>query len=357
MATYTMGPYDCNQDNADINQGSSSTSKRTITFACSTTSSGYNTSKYNYTLNSIKFTMSDVKYYSTQGYFEVYNQNDALIGKTNTWGSAENAGDVSTSNARVVGCTFTLKSTSLANAMNATKFYIKLCRDGSKTGNLCNIRTECTGKVVVNYTTTLKNTAPTAPTLLYPVNGTTTYNTWPNFNVLVGSDAEQNTLSVSYRLDTPTSTGAWQTIANASASNGSNSYLSGAVNGPLSPGTYTLTIQNSDGTVATPSASSTFTVATPADAVAQNSTLITKAQYDTMAAQINNLLRYYGESTVSFSAVTAQTTKITASQVNALQTALKKSPCQNNVTLTAVTSGSPATAADWNALRSALLNW
>lgn len=338
MATHTLGSFDCDVNNGDRVAGTK------VTFAGSGTAVGYDNTTYIYSGVSVALYMSSVKYYSKYGYFDVYNQNGTLIGRTKTWSSAENKGDVKASNASSVSCTFTLINVDTAAALQASDFYLYIRRTSSS-GNVCNIRNACTGKLTITYTRTVRNTAPGTPTIVYPASASkTTYNTKPWFRFKTGTDAESSSITTYWRVDS----GTWQTYSSATGSNNDKQWTTA-----LSAGAHTVYAYSSDGTATSSEVSRAFTVGTPAAAITKNST-IDDSQISTMKTQINNQRAYYGLGNGSYSTITAGTTKCDDAHLDEMETALEATP--HCPTIASVDANATIVIAHMNAFRTALLS-
>jgi hypothetical protein len=148
-------------------------------------------------------------------------------------------------------------------ALGATSFYlINRHSNGSTSSSTCNFR-EASGSNIAYVHLSIvyysKNTAPGAPTIVYPASASkTTYNTKPWFRFKTGTDAESSSITTYWRVDS----GTWQSYSSTTGSNNDKQWTTA-----LAAGSHTVYAYSSDGVATSSTASRTFTVGTPAAAI------------------------------------------------------------------------------------------
>lgn len=195
--------------------------------------------------------------------------------------------------------------------------------------------------ITLTYT---ENTAPSAPTIVYPAAaGKTTYNTKPWFRFKSGSDAESTNITTYWRVDN----GTWQSYSGNEATNTDKQWTT-----TLSTGSHTVYAYSSDGSLTSSTVSRTFTVATPISAITVG-TLMDDAVIDSLQTQINNLRAYYGLTATTFTTINAGT-KAIDDHIDELETAFEATPHKTDVV--SVNAGAKTVIANINNLRTGLLN-
>lgn len=196
-------------------------------------------------------------------------------------------------------------------------------------------------QLIFTYTV---NTAPTAPTIVYPaVASATTYNTKPWFRFKSGSDTESTSITTYWRVDN----GTWQSYSGSEATNTDKQWTTA-----LSTGSHTVYAYSSDGSLTSSTVSRAFTVASPISAVTAGSK-IDDATIDSLQTQINKLRAYYGLTATTFTTVNGST-KALDDHIDELETAFEATPHKTNVA--SVDAGAKISIANINNLRTGLLN-
>lgn len=353
MASNVLGPYAFPAGNGDRKAGYKAQ------FSCSGgVAVGYDTNTYVYSNVSVTLNMSNTKYYSLYGYFNVYNQNGDLVGRTKQWNNAENTSHVQASGASSVNITFTLINVDTANALNTSSFYLILARSNSGTGNLCNIRNTNTATLTINYTRTLRNSAPGwVKSIDHPAaNYAYTYNQKPYFKATMGTDPDGDNLQLGWAIYDNTA-GSWPVATQWI----STWYANGAtVTWQCSTSLtrdhlYTLYCYQRDTSNAIAESGSTsksFYVGTPIGAISAGS-LMDDTIIDNLQAQINNLRTYYGLGNYSFTTCNAGTRALD-DHVDQLEVAFEATPHKTDVA--SVDAGTKIVPAHINNIRNGLLN-
>lgn len=196
-------------------------------------------------------------------------------------------------------------------------------------------------QLIFTYTV---NTAPSAPTIVYPASaGKTTYNTKPWFRFKSGSDSEATSITTYWRVDS----GTWQSYSGSEATNIDKQWTTA-----LSTGSHTVYAYSSDGSLTSSTVSRTFTVATPISAISTGAKF-DDATIDSLQTQINNLRAYYGLSAYSFTACNAGA-KALDDHIDELEIAFEATPHKTDVAT--VNAGAKLAKANINNLRTGLLN-
>lgn len=227
-------------------------------------------------------------------------------------------------------------------------YFIKATTSSGSSSSLsdCLWGTNVSGyKITITYE---ENTAPTTPTISIPSSdGKTTYNTKPYFTVTMGTDAQQSSTTLYYKVDSAS----YQTKASCANSTAYEVQWPTA----LSAGSHTLTVYANDGQSVNNTSSTatrTFTVGTPQAAVSVGG-IIDDATIDGLQSNIKTQQTYYGQTNSSFTTCDAGTT-ILDDHIDQMETAIEALP--HPTALTSVDAGTKATAATMNAIRNALLN-
>lgn len=157
------------------------------------------------------------------------------------------------------------------------------------------------------------NTAPTTPTINYPVSGKITYNTKPRFS-MSGTDADGNTLTYQYSMNNSS----WTDLASGLSS---GTTKTGQVSSSQSTGSKTLYVRTYDGKAYSSVASRSFTIGTTSLGTTTDST-IDNATIDNAQSYITNIAAYYGNTAPSWT-ICNRSTELSASQISELNTGLK----------------------------------
>lgn len=321
MSTLTIGPGASSLNNGDRQAGVS------CSFNATGTAVGYDTNAYSYELTSVTMNISSCKYYSKYGYFDVYNQSGTLIGRTKQWNVAENSGSVAASGASTVSCTFTLINTVLAAAMQTSSFYI-IIRRTSSSGNVCNIRTGCTGTLTINYTRTVNNQAPAHPTSFnYPAsNYVTIYNKKPYFSSIMASDPDGDNMQLGYAIYNKTTNSWTQATIWLDAWKAAGETISWQCETELTPGyTYQLQTYSRDTSYVIGEGSAGVRIFYVVDNSLSIGEVIDDATIDALQDKIHNVQDYYGQTKTSFTTCDYGT-KLNRSQVVELENAIEGTP-------------------------------
>lgn len=162
--------------------------------------------------------------------------------------------------------------------------------------------------------TVKKNSPPSAPVLVSPLSGSSTYNTAPRFLITTGVEPDGQAQIVEVKLDS----GPWHSSvddpelfsASGQLGNGVNTVYQAAT---LAAGNHTVTIRclDSDIESASPEAIRSFTVLpTPFDTITANVTHVQAAHIQTLRTAVNAVRSFYGLSPMVWSEeiVAAKTT-------------------------------------------------
>lgn len=286
--------------------------------------------------------------HSRYGRFTVYDTAGNLLGQTVGFANNSNGitdfGSTTRENVRLNFASWTE-----ANLLAATNFKLNVgTTNSSYNGSKVNFRKESDGVTVAEVTIYIdyyvKNTAPSAPTIVYPAAANkTTYNTKPWFRFKSGSDAESTSLTTYWRVDS----GTWQSYSGAEATNTDKQWTTA-----LSTGSHTVYAYSSDGSLTSSTVSRAFTIASPISTVSAGSK-IDDATIDSLQTQINNLRAYYGLAATTFTTVNAGT-KALDDHIDELETAFEATPHKTNVA--SVNAGDKIATTNVNNLRTGLLN-
>lgn len=164
-----------------------------------------------------------------------------------------------------------------------------------------------------------KNRKPLAPTIVYPVNGSTTYTTTPYFKVVVAAEPDGQAQTIQYKVGS----GSYITATTVPSSGGTRIFQMPV----LSAGSQTITVRVGDATGGISSEESrTITVNTTpfTDATLTTATPIKAIHLNEIRARATNMLAYYGLPAVIWAdTITARITPIKAQHITELQNALK----------------------------------
>lgn len=348
-----LGNY--NNTNIDFKQTSTYTLKGTMITAGTNV---YDSTNYTYSGVTMALGVHSLKQYSANGKFEIYTNTDTLIGTCVNVAYAVNGSYPER------GYEWTnISCTNVAAALQATSFYIKAVGTGtSSTANFANFRTgPATSsttyggtagvrhiRLKITYTATSKNTAPPAPSITYPASaGQTTYNTKPYFQVKTGNDANGDTQTIQWKIDS----GSWANMKTGIANNGGSTGLV-RYGTALSAGSHTVYFRAYDGKAYGSEVSRTFTVATPA--AVSSGKIDDDNSLDVYQVYVKNQCAYYGISK-SFTARNSPD-KILASDIKALEDALESCPSIATTYMTSPAAGASAKLSDtFTKLRDGLL--
>lgn len=153
--------------------------------------------------------------------------------------------------------------------------------------------------------TVKKNSPPTAPVIICPVSGGSTYNTIPRFMITTGVEPDGQTQVVEVKIDT----GAWINSVDNPEMFSISGYLGNGVktvyqSATLAAGRHTVTLRclDSDIESASPEVVRTFTVLpTPFETVTANVTHVKAAHIQTLRTAVNMVRGYYNLSPMIWS--------------------------------------------------------
>lgn len=304
-------------------------------------------SSTNYGVTSISLTCDRMQMHSKYGYFDIYNQSGTKIGNTQTFGNNSKwDGDSGTK----TYITLSVSLSSESAALGATSFYlINRHSNGSTTSSTCNFRQASgtnTAYVHLNIVYYSKNSAPGAPTIIYPASANAiTYNQKPWFRFKTGTDAESSSITTYWRVDS----GSWQSYSSTINSNNDKQWTAST----LAIGSHTVEAYCSDGSLTSGTVSRSFKINSPAAAITKGS-LVDDAQMTTMRTQINNLRAYYNLGAGSYSTLIAGTTVYLDDHIDELEKAFEETPHKTDVAT--VNAGEDIVIANLNNIRTGLLN-
>lgn len=197
-----------------------------------------------------------------------------------------------------------------------------------------------------------KNQLPLAPTIVYGVNGKTTYNTQPYFKIVVSAEPDGQTQEIQLSVNG----GGYTPIkSEIPAAGGTFAFRLPT----LAVGAHSLLFKVVDSVGASsPATNTTLTVATPAFTDNTLTGIAVKAIHiNELRTQINNLRQFYGMAAVSWiDTITAGNTVVKAAHFTQLQTALSEiaSLVGVSLTLTAVAKNQRVSASTLPQLRDAI---
>ena len=153
--------------------------------------------------------------------------------------------------------------------------------------------------------TVKKNSPPTAPVIVCPVSGGSTYNTGPRFMITTGVEPDGQSQIVEVKIDT----GAWLNSVDHAERFSTSGYLGSGVktvyqSETLTAGSHTITIRclDSDIESASPEVVRTFTVLpTPFETITANVTHVKAAHIQALRTAVNMARGYYNLSQVIWS--------------------------------------------------------
>ena len=200
--------------------------------------------------------------------------------------------------------------------------------------------------VTVNFSYE-SNTPPTTPKISLPsANGKTTYNSKPYFKITMGTDAQESSTTLYYKVDSA------DYKTKASCANDTAYWIQWPTS--LSTGSHTLTIYANDGKSSSGTATRTFTVGTVTSAVTAGN-IIDDDTIDKLQSNINTQRAYYDFANASFTTCDLGTIALD-DHIDQLETAIEALPQTAASAITSVDAGTLATAATINSIRTALLN-
>lgn len=153
--------------------------------------------------------------------------------------------------------------------------------------------------------TVKKNSPPTAPVIVCPVSGSSSYNTTPRFMITTGIEPDGQSQIVEVKIDT----GAWLNSVNNPERFSTSGYLGNGVKTvyqaeTLAAGNHTITLRclDSDIESASPEVIRTFTVLPmPFETITANETHVKAAHIQTLRTAVNTVRSYYNLSPVTWS--------------------------------------------------------
>jgi hypothetical protein len=149
------------------------------------------------------------------------------------------------------------------------------------------------------YASLKTNTAPVAPTFVFPINSTTSYSTTPALKAQIAAEPDGQAQTLQLSIDG----GSYTDIASVASSGGTPIYAA-----TLAAGNHTLTLRVKDSLGLTSNtASRSITVATPtwtrtiaAGVVIANTSISHKADMTELLARINTARAFYGIAAATF---------------------------------------------------------
>lgn len=150
-----------------------------------------------------------------------------------------------------------------------------------------------------------KNSPPSAPVIVYPSSGGSSYNTTPRFMITTGVEPDGQSQIVEVKIDT----GAWINSVDNPERFSTSGYLGNGVKTvyqaeTLAAGSHSITIRclDSDIESASPEVVRTFTVLpTPFETITANETHVKAAHIQTLRTAVNIVRSYYVLSSVAWS--------------------------------------------------------
>jgi fibronectin type 3 domain-containing protein len=170
------------------------------------------------------------------------------------------------------------------------------------------------------YASLKTNTAPVAPTFVFPINGTTTYSTTPALKATIAAEPDGQAQTLQLSIDG----GSYVNIASVASSGGTPIYAA-----TLAAGNHTLTLRMIDSLgLASGTVNRTITVAAPtwtrtisAGVVIANASISHRTDMTELLTRINTARAFYGIAVASFATALGVWANWKA-QMQALQTAL-----------------------------------
>ncbi len=153
--------------------------------------------------------------------------------------------------------------------------------------------------------TVKKNSPPTAPVIVYPVSGSSSYNATPRFMITTGIEPDGQTQIMEVKIDT----GAWINSVDNPEMFSVSGYLGNGVKtvyqaATLTEGNHTVTIRclDSDIESSSPEVVRTFTVLPPPfETITANETHVKATHIQSLRAAVNTVRSYYNLSPVTWS--------------------------------------------------------
>ncbi len=153
--------------------------------------------------------------------------------------------------------------------------------------------------------TVKKNSPPSAPVIVCPISGSSSYNTTPRFMITTGVEPDGQSQIVEVKIDT----GAWINSVDNPERFSTSGYLGNGVKTvyqaeTLAVGSHSITIRclDSDIESASPEVVRTFTVLpTPFETITANETHVKAAHIQTLQTAVNMVRSYYGLSSATWS--------------------------------------------------------
>ncbi len=153
--------------------------------------------------------------------------------------------------------------------------------------------------------TVKKNSPPTAPVIVCPISGSSSYNTTPCFMITTGIEPDGQSQIVEVKIDA----GAWINSVDNPERFSTSGYLGNGVKTvyqaeTLAAGSHSITIRclDSDIESASPEVVRTFTVlSTPFETITANETHVKAAHIQTLRIAVNMVRSYYGLSSATWS--------------------------------------------------------